>query len=97
MNPSTPATARSSHYSRIGLLIWLWVAILCCSAYTTDVHAADAANRQQAIDMALEQNGGRGKVLGVTTQTREDGQIVFAVKVLADDGRVRVFRINKAR
>lgn len=47
--------------------------------------------------MALEQNGGRGKVLGVTTQTREDGQIVFAVKVLADDGRVRVFRINKAR
>lgn len=63
--------------------------------FSTPGHAADAANRQQAIDIALRQSGGNGKVLGVETMTDASGQTVFAVKVLSN-GRVRVFRIRQA-
>ena len=60
----------------------------------TPAIAADAANRQQAIDKALQQNGGQGKVLGVTTSQNQNGETVFAVKVLAN-GRVQVFRFTQ--
>jgi len=58
--------------------------------------AADAANRQQAIEIALQQNGGAGKVLGVRTVKDKNGHTVYAVKILSD-GRVRVIRINQSR
>jgi hypothetical protein len=58
--------------------------------------AADAANRQQAIELALQQNGGAGKVLGVREITNKNGAVLYAVKVLSD-GRVRVIRVKKAR
>jgi hypothetical protein len=73
---------------------WLITAAMG-SLYGTYSAAADASNRQQAIDMALQQNGGDGKVLGVQTEKSSNGQTVFAVKVLSN-GRVRVFRIRKA-
>lgn len=58
--------------------------------------AADAANRQQAIEIARQQNGGDGKVLGVQTMADGNGQTIFAVKILSN-GRVRVFRIKQAK
>jgi hypothetical protein len=58
--------------------------------------AADAANRQQAIEFALQQNAGAGKVLGVREIKNKNGIVVYAVKVLSD-GRVRVISIKKAR
>ncbi len=57
--------------------------------------AADASNRQQAIDMAMRQNGGQGKVLGVQVIRSENGQSYFAVKILSN-GRVRVHRIRQS-
>ncbi|MGQ7844992.1 hypothetical protein ACUNV4_10985 [Granulosicoccus sp. 3-233] len=61
----------------------------------TTAQAADAQNRQQAIDMAMRQNGGQGKVLGVQTIRTENGQTYFAVKILSN-GRVRVHRIRQS-
>ena len=58
--------------------------------------AADAANREQAIELALQQSGGAGKVLGVRTIKNKNGRTFYAVKVLSD-GRVRVIRIKQAR
>lgn len=57
--------------------------------------ATDAINREHAIDIARAQNGGIGKVLGVSTSTDATGSILFAVKLLSN-GRVRVFTIKKA-
>lgn len=57
--------------------------------------AADARNRQQAIDIAMRQNGAQGKVLGVQTIRSDNGQTFFAVKILSN-GRVRVHRIRQA-
>ncbi|ASJ75018.1 hypothetical protein [Granulosicoccus antarcticus] len=62
----------------------------------TPAQAADAANRQQAIEIARQQNGGDGKVLGVQTMSDGNGQTIFAVKILSN-GRVRVFRIRQAK
>lgn len=56
--------------------------------------AAGATSQQQAVQIALQQNGGAGKVLSVDTVTRSDGTVEFAVKVLSN-GRIRVFRIPK--
>lgn len=75
--------------------LFLGLVLLTSTAGNT-AFAADAANRQQAIDMALQQNGGEGKVLGVQTLRSDNGQTVFAVKILSN-GRVRVFRISQAR
>ena len=68
------------------------VMTLVCAATLSPVHAAGAANSQQAAQMALQQNGGAGKVLNVSTETDSDGRRVFAVKVISN-GRVRVIRI----
>lgn len=57
--------------------------------------AADAANRQQAIDMALQREGGDGKVLGVQTEQDRNGQTTYAVKILSN-GRIRVYRFRQA-
>lgn len=79
-----------------------WLVTVCASVllagllFSAPASAADAANRQHAIQIALQQNGGDGKVLGVKTVQNKNGQTVFAVKVLSN-GRVRVFRIKKAR
>ena len=58
--------------------------------------AAEAVNREQAIELALQQNGGSGKVLGVRTVKDKNGQTSYAVKVLSD-GRVRVIRIKQSQ
>ncbi len=79
---------------RILLATCLTVA-MAAAIFSTPGNAADAANRQQAIDIAVQQNGGNGKVLGVQTMTDASGQTVFAVKILSN-GRVRVFRIRQA-
>jgi len=70
--------------------------VLTLALYIAPASAADASSRQHAIDIALQQNGGEGKVLGVSTMRDQNGGTVFAVKVLSN-GRVRVFRIKKAQ
>lgn len=77
------------------------IAAIACSIltvylYSAPLSAADASSREHAIEIALQENGGEGKVLGVTTENDQDGSTVFAVKVIAN-GRVRVFRIKKAQ
>ncbi len=67
---------------------------IASATFSTPGNAADAANRQQAIEIAVQQNGGNGKVLGVQTMTNARGQTVYAVKILSN-GRVRVFRIRQ--
>ena len=57
--------------------------------------AEDAINREHAVNIAKGQNGGAGKVLGVTTKTDSAGNTQFAVKIISN-GRVRVFTIKKA-
>lgn len=58
--------------------------------------ANDATDRSHAIQIAKEQNGGGGTVLGVTVSTDSAGVTRYAVKLLSN-GRVRVFSIKKAR
>ncbi len=85
---------RSSGPGRCSALL-LSLCLLTATAGST-VQAADASNRQQAIDMAMRQNGGQGKVLGVQVIRAENGQSYFAVKILSN-GRVRVHRIPQSR
>ena len=68
------------------------VMALAFAVTSAPVHAAGAANAQQAAQMALQKSGGGGKVLGVSTESDGSGRKVFAVKVLSN-GRVRVVRI----
>lgn len=74
----------------------LLTTLLFTSLGSSNALAAQAANREQAIELALQQNGGSGKVLGVRTVTDNNGRTVYAVKVLSD-GRVRVIRIEQSR
>lgn len=69
------------------MVLSLWSAL-------PDAALAAASNQQQAVQIAMDRNGGNGKVLSVSTVTNRDGSIVFAVKILSN-GRVRVFRIPK--
>ncbi|MFK8075864.1 MAG: hypothetical protein AB8B84_04705 [Granulosicoccus sp.] len=80
-----------------------WVRLACVSmmiaittlAYPATVHAADALDREHAIEIAKERNGGDAKVLGVSTVQDASGNTQYAVKLLSN-GRVRVFKINRA-
>lgn len=63
--------------------------------FMSQAMATDAIDRTHAIEIAKEQNGGVGKVLGVTTSTDSAGNTRFAVKLLSN-GRVRVFTIKRA-
>ncbi len=56
--------------------------------------ANEANDRAQAISIALQKNGGQGKVLSVNETVNARGQTLFAVKVLSN-GRVRVYQIRK--
>jgi len=69
--------------------------ILSACLFTTQAMAADAIDREQAIEIAKQQNGGNGKVLGVETTTDSAGNTQYAVKLLSN-GRVRVFTIKGA-
>ncbi len=95
MHPSTPAGSTSDKRMKPILLAACLTVAIASALLGTTASAADAANRQQAIDIAMQQNGGTGKVLGVQTLTDARGQTVYAVKILSN-GRVRVFRIRQA-
>lgn len=69
------------------MAVSLWTAL-------PDAAFAAASNQQQAVQIAMDKNGGNGKVLSVSTVTNRDGSVMFAVKILSN-GRVRVFRIPK--
>lgn len=60
------------------------------------VHAQSASSVQQAAQVALQQNGGMGKVLSVSTETDNQGRRVFAVRILTN-GRVRTVRIASTK
>lgn len=55
-----------------------------------------APDKQEAVQIAVRQSGGSGKVLSVDLEKQDNGGAVFAVKIL-NNGRVRVFRIPKSR
>lgn len=95
MHQSTHAFPDSRQRSRPVLSIICVLLLMLSISPMSSALAADAANRQQAIDKARQQNGGNGKVLGVQTSTNNNGQTVFAVKILSN-GRVRVFRFTQA-
>jgi len=67
--------------------------LILMSVICSPIHAADAVDRSQAIEIAKQKNGGSGKVLGVTTTKDQSGNTVYAVKLLAN-GRIRIFKIN---
>ena len=82
--------------SRLTSLQWCsasYILLLLCLIVIphNTVSAADIS-RQQAIDIALERNGGSGKVLGVREELNATGGKVYAIKLL-QDGRVKVFRV----
>lgn len=89
MSPST-STAR-----RLLLTVLLTV-VLGGNLYSENARAADVSSRQQAVEMALQQNGGDGKVLGVQTEQDGQGQVTYAVKIMSN-GRIRVYRFRQAR
>ncbi len=95
MHPSTHAVSNSNNRMKPILLAACLTVAIASAVFSTAASAADAANRQQAIDIAVRQNGGTGKVLGVQTIADANGQTVYAVKILSN-GRVRVFRIRQA-
>jgi len=66
---------------------------LLCALVSGPSVAADNISREQAIAIALERNGGAGKVLGVRKVQSKNGQQVYAVKVLTN-GRVKVYRVG---
>lgn len=72
------------------------VAAVLLAGFTTSAIAATAASQQQAMQVALQQSGGSGKVLSVKTETDKNGQVVFLVKVLSN-GRVRIVRVNRSQ
>lgn len=81
---------------RAGLNRALLLCILSCLMFMSQAMATGAVDREHAIEIAKEQNGGTGKVLGVATETDSAGNTRFAVKLLSN-GRVRVFSIVKAQ
>jgi hypothetical protein len=91
-------SAKSIHTSinRLKLVFSAGLLSLCSllAIYSPPAQAADVSSRQQAIDMALQQDGRTGKILGVQTSRDSDGQLVYAVKVLSN-GRVRVYRYRQ--
>lgn len=89
----TPLAVASRQLIRVACVSML-IAIATLS-FSTKAIAADANDRQHAIEIAKEKNGGDGKVLGVSTIQDANGNTQYAVKLLSN-GRVRVFRINKA-
>lgn len=86
--------SRHSHSRLPGVILLTLLALILIVG--NNALAADAANREQAVELALQQNGGAGKVLGVKTIKDKNGLIVYAVKVLSD-GRVRVIRIKQIK
>lgn len=71
------------------LLVSLLVSLLVVG---TGMAAEPRLSREQAVEQALRQNGGTGKVLGVRQET-QNGVLVYAVKILTD-GHVRVYRVR---
>ena len=89
------ASTSSQQRTRSVLLSVCLLLVILSSLLAAPAQAAGAANRQQAIEIARQQNGGDGKVLGVQSMTDTNGQTIYAVKILSN-GRVRVFRIRQA-
>lgn len=64
-----------------------------------DIEPGDAVNdiqlpltKQSAAELARIQSG--GKVLSVS-QEQHDGHIIFVVKILHDNGKVKLYRLDK--
>lgn len=56
--------------------------------------ASSARSAEEAISIAVEQNGGKGKVLGVRDKVSESGDPYYEIKIILD-GKVRIFRVGK--
>lgn len=89
--------SKKAHIPRVFVVSFRIVLLSIISGliFMSQATAQNAVNREQAIKIAKGQNGGDGKVLGVTTTTDSAGNTQFAVKIISN-GRVRVFTIKKA-
>ena len=72
----------------------LTVCLLLVLMLSTTPSYADASNRKDAISQALARSGSDAEVLGVKQIKKQNGQMVFAVKVISN-GRVKVIHIPK--
>ena len=55
-----------------------------------------ASNRKEAISQALARSDSEARVLGVKRIKKNDGSVIFAVKVISN-GRVKVINIPKVK
>lgn len=60
----------------------------------SSLFAQGAASAEAAISIALERNGGEGKVLSVKERSTDGGGSYYMIKVL-QDGKVRIFKVDK--
>jgi len=84
-------------YSRVMLLntkaIMLCVMLCVSSAYASSSMANDGLlSRAQAVEIAKQRSGDNARVLGVKEIQDNNGDVVYAVKVIKN-GRVKVYRI----
>lgn len=85
MNGKSPSPTSSLRFALL---------ILALLIGTGAAHA-NADNKAAAIDIAMEQNGPGGKVIGVKEKSGDDGSAWFEIKILTD-GKVRIFKIDKS-
>ncbi len=80
--------------SRMTKLSTAWVLLLLFTLVAPNVALAQGtdAQRRAAIEEAVDQAGGFGKVLSVKPYQQADGQPGFRIRILID-GKVRTFDI----
>ncbi len=88
----------SSTATRGSVLVASLVSCCLCIALllspATSFAEGSASNRKEAISQALSRSEGNAKVLGVKRIEKNNGAIVFSVKVISN-GRVKVIQIPK--
>jgi len=89
--------SKQSHIKIIGPQLKLLCACalvvgLVMANHSNALANSDDAARRAAIATAMDEAGGRGKVLSVKASTNQAGQTIYNVRILTD-GRVRTFRI----
>jgi len=87
-------TKRSVKTQAIGAWVRVLVTAAVMSFAPMSIALADESDsaRRAAIAEAVDQAGGRGKVLSVKPGTNSNGRTVYKIRILTD-GRVRTFSI----
>ena len=85
------STKKTAHLKGTLLSVLL---ITLLSLPMANAYAQSASSAEAAMDIALQKNGGNGKVLGVRDKKKSNGRDYYEVKVL-QNGKVRIFKIDK--